>query len=103
MNALSPIGLTVGSVAVVGTPQASRYLQQLCRHFEHKLPVTFDPHSGQIAYSIGDCRLIAGEAVLTLLVMSQDASRLEQLQDVVARHLLRFAFREDMKIDWHPL
>lgn len=103
MNDLSPITLTIGSVATVATPYASRYLQQLCKHFQHKLPVTFDPHSGQIVYSIGDCRLVAGEAVLTLLVMSQDADRLEQLQDVVARHLLRFAFREDMKIDWHPL
>jgi uncharacterized protein len=103
MNDLSPITLTIGSVATVATPNASRYLQQLCKHFQHKLPVTFDPHSGQIVYSIGDCRLVAGEAVLTLLVMSQDAGRLEQLQDVVARHLLRFAFREDMKIDWHPL
>jgi hypothetical protein len=103
MNDLSPIALTVGSVATVATPHASRYLQQLCKHFQHKLPVTFDPHSGQIVYSVGDCRLVAGEAVLTLLLMAQDPARLEQLQDVVARHLLRFAFREGVTIDWHAL
>lgn len=103
MNDLSPIVQTVGSVAAIATPNASRYLQQLCKHFEHKLPVAFDPRSGRIAYSIGDCRLVAGEAVLTLLLMAPDPARLEQLKDVMARHLLRFAFREDMTIDWHPL
>jgi len=41
--------------------------------------------------------------VLTLLLMAQDPARLEQLQDVVGRHLLRVAFREDKTIDWHAL
>ncbi|MBU8539318.1 DUF2218 domain-containing protein [Falsiroseomonas tokyonensis] len=31
-----------------------------------------------------------------------DAAKLAQLQDVVARHLLRFAFREEMQVAWHP-
>ncbi len=34
-------------------------------------------------------------------ITAPDAAHLAQLQDVVARHLLRFAFREEMKIDWH--
>jgi hypothetical protein len=32
---------------------------------------------------------------------SPDDAQLVQLQDVVARHLLRFAFREPMQIEWH--
>jgi hypothetical protein len=103
MNDLSPTPQAVGSVATVATPNASRYLQQLCKHFQHKLPVTFDPHSGKITYSIGDCSLIAGDGGLTLFATAPDAARLEQLQDVVVRHLLRFAFREDMRIAWHPV
>jgi uncharacterized protein len=91
------------SVAEVVTPNAGRYLQQLCKHFQHKRPVTCDPHSGQIAFSFGECRLDAGEAVLRLLLAAPDASQLEQLQDVVARHLLRFAFREEMRIEWRPV
>ena len=103
MNDLSPTVQTVGSVATVATPNASRYLQQLCKHFQHKLPVTFDPHSGQITYSIGDCSLIAGDGALTLLLVAPDPAQLVQLQDVVVRHLLRFAFREDMRIAWQPI
>lgn len=103
MNDLSPATQTVGSVATVATPNASRYLQQLCKHFQHKLPVTFDPHSGQITYSIGDCSLIAGDSALTLFLVAPDPGQLTQLQGVVVRHLLRFAFREDMRIAWHPV
>lgn len=89
------------SVAEVGTAKASRYLQQLCKHFQHKLPVTFDPHAGHIAFSIGECDLTADETRLTMTVTAPDATQMPQLQDVVARHLLRFAFREEMRIDWH--
>jgi len=96
----SPIAPAVQSVAEIATPNAARYLQQLCKHFQHKRPVTCDQRSGQIEFSIGDCRLDAGEGVLKLTLAAPDASDLEQLQDVVARHLLRFAFREEIQIGW---
>jgi hypothetical protein len=88
--------------AAVATPRASRYLQQLCKHFAHKLPVTFDETAGRIPFSMGDCRLSADQGRLVLSLAAADADRLPQLQDVVARHLERFAFREDLHIDWRP-
>ena len=36
------------SEARVGTAHAQRYLAQLCKHFGHKLPTTYDDVSGQI-------------------------------------------------------
>jgi hypothetical protein len=90
------------STAEFATPQASRYLQQLCKHFEHKLPVTFDATSGRIAFSSGVCELTAAEGVLRLACTAPEAEKLPQLQDVVARHLIRFAFREDVRIAWRP-
>jgi uncharacterized protein len=94
---------TVRSTAVVATPQAGRYLTQLCKHFQHKCPVTLDDASGHIAFSMGDCRLRAGAGILTLSLQSAGDAQLAQLQDVVARHLLRFAFREAMQIVWRPV
>ena len=88
------------SVADIKTPQAARYMTQLCKHFEHKLPVTYDAETGIIPFSIGICRLRAGAGALTLSAEAADASALAQVQDVVARHLVRFAFREEMHIDW---
>jgi len=100
MNETSTMTRDARSVAEIATPNTSRYLQQICKHFAHKRPVTFDPTTGSIAFSSGECRLEAGEDVLKLTVTTPVASQLEQLQDVVARHLVRFAFREDMRIDW---
>ncbi|TIT63197.1 MAG: DUF2218 domain-containing protein, partial [Mesorhizobium sp.] len=34
------------SHANVTTAHASRYLQQLCKHWAHKFPVEFDPNHG---------------------------------------------------------
>ena len=31
------------------TPNASKYLQQLCKHFEHKVAVVFDESEGRAA------------------------------------------------------
>jgi hypothetical protein len=90
------------STAEVATPQASRYLQQLCKHFEHKLPVTHDAVSGRISFSTGMCELAAADGVLRLACTAPEAEKLPQLQDVVARHLVRFAFREEMQVEWSP-
>lgn len=90
----------VRSRALISTNSASRYLQQLCKHFAHKLPVRFDPQSGQIDFPIGNCALDADPNTLRLSLVTAEAEQLPQLEDVVARHLLRFAFREEMKIDW---
>jgi hypothetical protein len=86
--------------AEIATPHASRYLQQLCKHFAHKLPVTFDPTAGRISFAIGDCDLRADGEHLRLDLTAADGTQMTQLKDVVVRHLLRFAFREEMAIAW---
>jgi hypothetical protein len=91
---------TKQSRAEIATPRASRYLQQLCKHFAHKLPVTFDPNTGKISFSIGDCTLSADEERLRLNLTAPDGSQMTQLKDIVVRHLVRFAFREEMAIAW---
>ena len=92
--------LDARSTATVPTASASRYLQQLCKHFAHKRSVEFDKMSGVIALSAGDCRLRAGDDALMLDLTAPDAESLLRLQDTVERHLVRFAFREEMRIDW---
>lgn len=92
----------IEAVADIRTEHASRYLQQLCKHFQHKRPVTFDPHSGLIDFPVGECRLAAEGETLTLRLKAGSDEDMERLKDVVARHLVRFAFREEMQIDWRP-
>jgi hypothetical protein len=86
--------------AQVYTPQAARYLTQLCKHFEHKLPVTHTSGAGTIGFPSGECRLHAEGGELNLTLEAGDQTSLAQLRDVVERHLTRFAFREELGVQW---
>lgn len=88
------------SEARVAIDQPVRYMTQLCKHFQHKIPVTLDERQGSIQFQSGPCRVTAGETELTLQVSAATEEALAQLEDVVARHLLRFAFREPPAIRW---
>jgi hypothetical protein len=88
------------STATIETPLAARYLTQLCKHFEHKLPVTHGDGAGSIAFSASVCTLAARENVLALTAEAPDDAALAQVQDVVARHLVRFSFREPLVVNW---
>ncbi len=90
------------ATATVKTTNAHRYLGQFCKHFAHKLPVELDPGnaSGTVTFGAGICRLAADDEALTLDVTAPAAEAVAQLQDVVTRHLVRFAFREDLALEW---
>ncbi len=90
------------ATARVGTTLPRRYMTQLCKHFEHRLAVSYDETRGSIAFQAGVCRLAVEPDALVMTVEAADAAALPQLQDVVARHLVRFAFREPPEIVWQP-
>ena len=85
------------SQATVPTASASRYLQQLCKHWSHKFAVEFTPEHGTIPFdATRRCTLDASPAALSLHIEAADDATLERMQGVVIDHLKRFAFREDL-------
>lgn len=50
------------STTTVSSDRASRYLQQLCKHFAHKVPVEFTTETGQITFPFGTCTLHAARS-----------------------------------------
>ena len=82
------------------TAKASQYLQQLCKHFGHKVETSFTPEKGTISFPFGTARLAADATHLTMTAETEVAEELEQLKTVLASHLERFAFREDLTIRW---
>jgi len=88
------------SEARIATERASRYLQQLCKHFAHKLPTSHTPQEGRIEFGMGVCALQAEPETLVLTADAPDAESLDRLEGVVARHLERFAFRDKPEIRW---
>ncbi|TGQ17524.1 MULTISPECIES: DUF2218 domain-containing protein [unclassified Mesorhizobium] len=88
------------SRADVATEHASRYLQQLCKHWSHKFPVEFDPRHGAIQLSIGRTVMDADDHALHIALAADDEASLDRLETVVADHIKRFAFREELSFDW---
>ena len=86
--------------AKVATDAPWRTMSQLCKHFQHKLPVTLEADRGTIAFDAGLCTLTTETDCLVMQVEAADPAGLDRLQDVVARHLLRFAFRAPPEIVW---
>lgn len=91
------------SVAVVATAKAAGYAAQLCKHFAHKIPARFEDGAGEIEFVMGTCRLTAEGERLTLTAEAASPEALAQVEDVVARHLVRFAFREELALDWQRM
>jgi hypothetical protein len=88
------------SSADVATDNGGRYLKQLCRHFGHKQESGWTGDDGFIAFAFGRCDLHARPSGLRLEVAAADAESLARVEHVVASHLQRFAFREDLAVDW---
>jgi hypothetical protein len=92
------------SRAIVPTASASRYLQQLCKHWGHKFEVSFDPHAGKVALPFGPVELAASDDALEVTCRIDGEGDLGRMQQVVADHLNRFAHREgELQFDWHPV
>ena len=89
----------------IATPNASKYLQQLCKHWSHKFPVEFTPQDGMIPFADGRiCRLHAANETLSIRVEVPNEDMLERTQTVVIDHLKRFAFRENLDgVTWTRL
>ena len=94
--------MTQISQARIPTAAASRYLQQLCKHWSHKFAVEFTPERGHIPFAADrKCGLEAQEEGVGARLEAGDEEALSRLEGVVIEHLKRFAFREDLgEVTW---
>jgi uncharacterized protein len=92
---------TVRSEAHVATPRSARYLGQLCKHFAYRIPATFSTGQGRIEFPSGTCELEVAGDLLILRAAAEDAPSLSRVEEVVASHLERFAFRDKPEISWN--
>jgi hypothetical protein len=103
--------MTAHSSTIVPTDNASRYLQQLCKHWSHSLAVEFTPEKGIVIFprepqganwpGHATLKMQADARNLECQLTASAKEQLEALKSVVARHLDRFAFREGpLRFDW---
>lgn len=83
------------------TSKASQYLQQLCKHFAHKVEARFDDREGTVDFSCGTAVMVADDDVLQIAITAEGQDGLEQTKGIIESHLLRFAFRENVeRLNW---
>lgn len=98
--------------ANVPTALASKYLQQVCKHWAHNLDVTFDSEKGRIIFPKDargadwpDKAIVNFEVKpnhLRCQIIASARGQLEGLKGAVERHIDRFAFREGaLSYDWN--
>lgn len=92
-------------VARVPTHSASRYLQQLAKHWSHKMEVNFSEREATIAFPNGaKVELRADSDALDVRLAVPEDGDVARMEDVVASHLDRFAFREaPLTFDWRTV
>jgi hypothetical protein len=80
--------------ARVPTATGARYLQQLCKHWSHKLDVQLSENEGIVRFPSAVATMRADPDALTVSVEAPDDETLQRMKGVVASHLDRFAFKE---------
>lgn len=90
------------SVARVPTHSASKYLQQLAKHWSHKMEVRHTPEEARIAFPGGAVlEMRADSETLDVALTVPEDDDVARMRDVVSSHLDRFAFREvPLTFDW---
>jgi hypothetical protein len=99
----------LSSSAAVDTPRAARYGKQLAAHLGRRVITEWDEHTGTglVLFDGGRCELTAAPEQLLLRVElkagtdpSVAGARLNLIEDVVGRHLVRFGVRDELVVRW---
>ena len=90
------------STAHVATDRPGRYAKQLVAHMTRRVSGEWDETAGAgwLQFGAGRATLQAREDALDLQVDGTDPGDLDQLEDVVGRHLVRFGTRDELVVMW---
>src|SRR5579875_614984 len=91
------------STAEVITSRPGRYIKQLVSHLGVKATASLAADGrGTITLGDGTCVLTPAGDRLELIASAADLPGLAHVQDVVARHLVRFGSGDELEVDWAP-
>jgi hypothetical protein len=86
----------------VPTAEAARYVEQLCRHWAHRLVVERSGQDARIVLPSGAVvGLLPTQAALEIELAASTPADLAEAKEVIRSHLDRFAFRESpLTFNW---
>lgn len=91
-----------GAACRVATLEGARYVEQLAKHWSHRLEVERTGEAARITLPSGAVVTLRPEPeTLAISIEAETQAALVEAQGVVAAHLDRFAFREGpLRYDW---
>jgi uncharacterized protein len=89
------------ATASVPTANGGKYMQQLCKHWSHKLEVDLSEERGVVKFQTAVATFEPAADGLLVTIEGEEGEAVERMKGVVASHLDRFAFREaPLPFDW---
>lgn len=88
------------STSIIKTSAGSSYIGKLCRHFAHKIKTEYTPTIGKAEFPAGICHMHANAEHLFVEIDANDSQGLAKIKGVLERHLVKFAYKEDLTITW---
>lgn len=100
-----PDGIERVATAAVTTPKAGRYLKALCNHFDRGANANYEMDDdgvghGSVTFNFGECHMRSSVDVLNLRVSANSDIRFNRMKGVIDSHLVRFAQKEELQIEW---
>lgn len=86
--------------ANISTTSAARIMKRLCKHWSHKLQVSYDDEQGRVLFDPAVLNMQVSPQSLQATLSHADDDTLIRLQQVVADHLQRMAQPEVLVIEW---
>ncbi len=85
----------------IATDNGASYIGKLCRHFVHKIETAYTTDSGRAVFPGGGiCDMLAKDGELIFIISAADRTGADKIKGVIERHLLKFAYRENLEIHW---
>src|SRR6188472_1936051 len=91
------------SQARVSTSRPDRYAKQLVSHLGRRNPPRQEGAGMRLTFDRGSSVVTPGEDFLLLQAYADTAEDLAFVEDVVARHLLRFGEQDQLTVQWEPV
>jgi hypothetical protein len=92
---------TLSQVSIIGTQDAKKYLQRLCKHFQHKVDVQHNKDNALIQFEEGICAMQFSNNTLHMGCKASNTDDLKAITDTMDRHITALFRDNTLTVHWN--
>jgi hypothetical protein len=93
--------MSITSTAEVLTDRSERFAKQLVTHLGRKIEWVTEDGVSTASFGTASASVAPTDGVLVLTASGTSLEEVAQIEDALARHLHKFAFRHPVEISWN--